>query len=470
MHWSNNCSNPFSYGYNSTLESRIDCPNYNSFNDPFICQQGNNSKSLSLVNSLTTKYNTDASAGSAYNKFSNLQSANKIKMWTELDPQTKAAAEASWGIVFPMSVQSNTNSKLQWSYDVMNSTKGLNTPDRDNCIPSDKFNTNNGLYSPNDFMPSPNVKPDLNGFNQSKGLMRTSQIKPFNNTNNESYQHLTALSVNPLNIGPLEQSLSNVSLSSDSSHFNTFPNATTNNQAPSPSKKTWALIVGKKDKPSTLSFSNFSMRTNKTESNMKPKQQQQQQSIDSNANTNPIGGVNSKINLNLSDFDCNVKSAKFFVIKSYSEDDVYRSIKYQIWCSTETGNRRLDNAYAQCNADTPIYLFFSVNGSGHFCGVAEMVSPVDYKTRASVWAQGKWKGQFRVRWVFVKDVPNSQLRHIRIETNENKPVTNSRDVTEIPCDKGRQVLKIIANFKASSSIYDDFDHYEQRELSESTNQ
>ncbi len=36
-------------------------------------------------------------------------------------------------------------------------------------------------------------------------------------------------------------------------------------------------------------------------------------------------------------------------------------------------------------------------------------------------------GKFQVRWIYVKDVPNSQLRHIRLENNENKPVTNSRD-------------------------------------------
>ncbi len=56
-----------------------------------------------------------------------------------------------------------------------------------------------------------------------------------------------------------------------------------------------------------------------------------------------------------------------------------------------------------------------------------MMSNVDYEASSSVWCQDKWKGQFKVKWVYVKDVPNSALRHIRIESNENKPVTNSRD-------------------------------------------
>lgn len=57
----------------------------------------------------------------------------------------------------------------------------------------------------------------------------------------------------------------------------------------------------------------------------------------------------------------------------------------------------------------------------------------------SVWSQDKWRGQFTVKWIYVKDVPNAALRHIRLENNENKPVTNSRDTQEVPVDKGRQV-------------------------------
>ena len=146
------------------------------------------------------------------------------------------------------------------------------------------------------------------------------------------------------------------------------------------------------------------------------------------------------------DFDC--KNARFFVIKSFSEDDIHRSIKYEIWCSTDHGNKRLDSAFKERQGKGSIYLFFSVNGSGHFCGIAQMLTDVNYNTAGeSVWVQDKFKGQFKVRWVYVKDVPNGQLRHIRLENNENKPVTNSRDTQEVPPEKGRQVLKIIHTYK-----------------------
>ncbi|GAB6018887.1 hypothetical protein CHUAL_000545 [Chamberlinius hualienensis] len=169
---------------------------------------------------------------------------------------------------------------------------------------------------------------------------------------------------------------------------------------------------------------------------------------------------------NPKEMDINTKNARFFIIKSYSEDDIHRSIKYGIWCSTEHGNKRLDEAYRDQESKGPLYLFFSVNGSGHFCGMAQMASEVDYNSTNSVWSQDKWKGEFKVKWIYVKDVPNTQLRHIRLENNENKPVTNSRDTQEVPNDKGKQVLKIIHNYRHTTSIFDDFVHYEKRQEEE----
>uniref|UniRef100_A0A4W3JUA9 YTH domain-containing family protein n=1 Tax=Callorhinchus milii TaxID=7868 RepID=A0A4W3JUA9_CALMI len=171
-------------------------------------------------------------------------------------------------------------------------------------------------------------------------------------------------------------------------------------------------------------------------------------------------------NYNPKDFDWSLKTGRVFIIKSYSEDDIHRSIKYSIWCSTEHGNKRLDAAFRSLNGKGPLYLLFSVNGSGHFCGVAEMKSAVDYNAYAGVWSQDKWKGKFEVKWIFVKDVPNNQLRHIRLENNDNKPVTNSRDTQEVPLEKAKQVLKIIATYKHTTSIFDDFAHYEKRQEEE----
>jgi hypothetical protein len=54
---------------------------------------------------------------------------------------------------------------------------------------------------------------------------------------------------------------------------------------------------------------------------------------------------------------------------------VQKSLKHEIWSSTVLGNTRLDTAFRESADQMPIYLFFSVNGSRHFCGVAQMLTP-----------------------------------------------------------------------------------------------
>lgn len=177
-----------------------------------------------------------------------------------------------------------------------------------------------------------------------------------------------------------------------------------------------------------------------------------------------VNKLQSENRYNPPDFSLPLNNARYFVIKSYAEDDIHRSIKYSVWCSTEHGNRRLDMAFKdQTSKGGAIYLFFSVNGSGHFCGVAQMVSEVQFNEDTGIWTQDKWRGRFEIKWIYVKDVPNNQLRHIRLENNENKPVTNSRDTQEVPLDKGKMVMKIIHLYQHTTSIFDDFEHYEKRQ-------
>jgi YTH domain-containing family protein len=64
---------------------------------------------------------------------------------------------------------------------------------------------------------------------------------------------------------------------------------------------------------------------------------------------------------NPTNFEIRPSFARYFVIKSYTEDDVHKSLKYEIWSSTDPGNKRLDKAFKECAGRGPIYLFFSVN-------------------------------------------------------------------------------------------------------------
>ncbi|KAL0388930.1 UNVERIFIED_CONTAM: YTH domain-containing protein ECT3 [Sesamum radiatum] len=104
-----------------------------------------------------------------------------------------------------------------------------------------------------------------------------------------------------------------------------------------------------------------------------------------------------------------------------------------------------------------------VNASGQFCGVAEMTGPVDFQRDMDFWQQDKWSGSFPVKWHIIKDLPNPNFRHIILENNENKPVTNSRDTQEICYKKGLEMLQIFKNYTSKTSLLDDFMYYENRQ-------
>ncbi|XVE48560.1 hypothetical protein DITRI_Ditri01bG0011400 [Diplodiscus trichospermus] len=192
--------------------------------------------------------------------------------------------------------------------------------------------------------------------------------------------------------------------------------------------------------------------------------------LDSSVKKEDLGLVLYRDKYNLLDFQTEYENANFFVVKSYSEDDVHKSMKYDVWSSTPNGNRKLDAAFHEAEAresetgtKCPIFLFFSVNGSGQFVGLAEMIGKVDFNKDMDFWQLDKWNGFFPVKWHVIKDIPNKELCHIILENNENKPVTHSRDTQEIGLKQGLEMLNIFKNYSAKTSLLDDFGFYENRE-------
>ena len=117
--------------------------------------------------------------------------------------------------------------------------------------------------------------------------------------------------------------------------------------------------------------------------------------------------------------------------------------------------------------------------------MAEMLTPVDYTRSSTVWASDKWKGVFKVRWIFVRDIPNAVLRNIRLKcvtyyvsvflnlrtdrksfsnTQERKPVTNSRDTQELLPEAGHEMLRIFFTHPARTSLLQDFAFYELQSM------
>lgn len=83
----------------------------------------------------------------------------------------------------------------------------------------------------------------------------------------------------------------------------------------------------------------------------KPKTQVSSEELDSSADTKKHNKSSTKehedSNNNSNDFVTDYNNAKLFIIKSYSEDNVHKSIKYNVWASTANGNKKLDAAYRE---------------------------------------------------------------------------------------------------------------------------
>ena len=174
--------------------------------------------------------------------------------------------------------------------------------------------------------------------------------------------------------------------------------------------------------------------------------------------------INTKNKTLLEKVDSN---SKFFVIKSFSEEDVHKSIKYGVWSSSKNGNLTLSNAFQLTKEKNGnVYLFFSCNGSGRYVGVARMKTPCDENRTFEFWTQdGKWPGLFDVEWLFIKDVPFKEFKEIIItmKDGEIKPISNARDTQEIPFEQGKIMLQKIADYQNSNTILEHFEFYDMRQ-------
>ena len=160
-------------------------------------------------------------------------------------------------------------------------------------------------------------------------------------------------------------------------------------------------------------------------------------------------------------------NSKFFVIKSFSEEDVHKSIKYNVWSSSKDGNLTLSNAFKITEENKGnVYLFFSCNGSGRYCGLARMKTPCDENKTFGLWTQdGKWPGLFDVEWLFIKDVPFKEFKNVIItmKDGEVKPISNSRDTQEVPFEQAKIMIQKIAEYQNTNTILEHFEFYDMRQ-------
>ena len=166
----------------------------------------------------------------------------------------------------------------------------------------------------------------------------------------------------------------------------------------------------------------------------------------------------STLRMNDANFDqLKLRRAKFFILRSTCDDDIHKAIKYGMWTSTYKNNVLLNDLFKKYSrSGTPIYLIFTVVGSGQYCGMAQMASEVELKKTFSYWwEEVKWSGVFKINWVFVKDLLYDEVEDVRLK-NGNK-VVSSKDGTELDFDTG---LEMARRFKSAIYVSDIFEFFE----------
>ncbi|KDO22077.1 hypothetical protein SPRG_12063 [Saprolegnia parasitica CBS 223.65] len=156
----------------------------------------------------------------------------------------------------------------------------------------------------------------------------------------------------------------------------------------------------------------------------------------------------------------NQGTCRYFVLKTFSEADVHKSIKYGIWTSTYISNHFLDAAFGRdLSCMRPILFFFSVCGSKHFCGIARMTSGLHSDRNFLLWEKTKYEGYFNVEWLVVKDVPNHALKTI-VLPNDGKNITSVRDCDEIPFNEASEFMQRFVAYEGATSLLEDMEHYD----------
>lgn len=157
----------------------------------------------------------------------------------------------------------------------------------------------------------------------------------------------------------------------------------------------------------------------------------------------------------------------FYVIKSFSEEDIHKSIKYGIWTSNKSGNQTLETAYrSSLENNSMVYLFFSANSSGRFIGIAKIISNLNNEKKFQYWTQdNKWEGLFKIEWIIIKDIPFKIIKPIRfiMKDGYEKSIIFSRDVQEIPFSQALKMIRTFLEFPIKNSILEHFEFYDLRQ-------
>jgi hypothetical protein len=150
------------------------------------------------------------------------------------------------------------------------------------------------------------------------------------------------------------------------------------------------------------------------------------------------------------------------MIKSFTEEDVHKAIKYNLWTSSDSAMKTLDEAY---NSKEKVLLIFNSKQSGRLLGIAEMKSRVAFEKYFPLWTQDFQKGFFEIEWIYIKDIPYYLFKDVKILMNDGvaRPITFCRNAQEIPYESAKKSIEIIENYYNTNTILEHFEYYDIRQ-------
>jgi hypothetical protein len=158
--------------------------------------------------------------------------------------------------------------------------------------------------------------------------------------------------------------------------------------------------------------------------------------------------------------------AKFFFMRSSNDDDIHKAIKYEKWSSTGPCNTKLSTAYTQYKESRPdeepqVFFIYSVVNTKNLLGVARVSSNYNIDDTFTYWLEGdKYKGSFKIKWLFVKDVPFGKVEDSNPDGFNLKSL---KDGSELPLDVGKSILQAFMKQEARPNIFDIFEYMDRRE-------
>ncbi|KAJ7384544.1 3'-5' RNA helicase ythdc2 [Desmophyllum pertusum] len=118
-----------------------------------------------------------------------------------------------------------------------------------------------------------------------------------------------------------------------------------------------------------------------------------------------------------------------------------------IWATTLANEKKLNRAFKETKH---VILVFSVQGSGHFQGYAQMTSPIG-KDKSPEFGSSSLSGVFSVDWIKKASIPFQQAHHLVNPWNDHKKVQISRDGQELEPKIGEELCKLWDADQASLS-------------------